>query len=74
VSNLVSLADDVFRKAAEFAAQEHMSLDDFVSTALSEQLACREYLALRSARATEEKFRAALDRVPDVEAEEFDRL
>jgi hypothetical protein len=74
MSHVVSLPEDVYRKAAELAAREHLTLEEFVSAALSEQLAAREYLARRAARASEEKFRAALDRVPDVEPEEYDRL
>ena len=74
MSHVVSLPEDVYRKAAELAAREHMSLEEFVSAVLSEQLAAREYLARRAARASEEKFRAALDKVPDVEPEECDRL
>jgi hypothetical protein len=74
MSHVVSLPEDVYRKAAELAAREHMSVEDFISAALSEQLAAREYLARRAARASEEKFRAALDKVPDVEPEEYDRL
>jgi hypothetical protein len=74
MSHVVSLPEDVYRKAAELAAREHLSLEEFVSAALSEQLAAREYLARRAARASEENFRAALDLVPDVEPEEYDRL
>ena len=74
MSHSVSLPDDLYQRAAESAASEHMSLDDFVSAALSEQLAARDYLARRAARASEEKFRAALVRVPDVEPEDYDRL
>ncbi|MGH9626844.1 MAG: toxin-antitoxin system HicB family antitoxin, partial [Bryobacteraceae bacterium] len=71
MSYVVSLPDDVYRKAAELAAREHMPVDEFVSAALSEQLAAREYLARRAARASEEKFRAALDHVSDAEPEEY---
>ena len=74
MSHSVSLPDDLYQRAAESAAREHMSLDDFVSAALSEQLAARDYLARRAARASEERFRAALARVPDVEPEDHDRL
>ena len=74
MSHFVSISDDVYQKAAELAANQHMSLEDFVSAALSEQLAARDYLELRAARASDARFRAALDRVPDVEPEEYDRL
>ena len=74
MSHSVSLPDDLYKRAAESAAIEHMSLDDFVSAALSEQLAARDYLKLRAERASEAKFRAALDHVPDVEPDDYDRL
>jgi hypothetical protein len=73
MNHLMSLPDDIYQKAAELAARQHMSVEEFVSAALSEQLAARDYLARRAARASEEKFRAALEQVPDVEPDEHDR-
>jgi hypothetical protein len=70
----ISLPEDVLRKAAELAAREHLSMEEFVAAALSEQFAAREYLQRRAERANPSRFRAALDQIPDVEPEERDRL
>jgi hydroxylamine reductase (hybrid-cluster protein) len=74
MSKSVTLPDEIYEKAAALARAEQVSVDAFVSGALADQLAARNYLAMRAARASREKFVAALDRVPDVEPEEHDRL
>ncbi len=74
MSRSISLPEEILQKAAELAAQEHVSVEEFVSAALSEQIAGREYLKLRASRANRERFRAAMDQVPDVEPDECDRL
>lgn len=70
----ISLPEDLLKKAEEFAAIERMSVEEFLSTQLSEQFAGLEYLRQRAERASDEKFRAALRHVPDVEPEEHDRF
>ena len=74
MSRTVSLPDDVYRQAVELAESEHVSVEDFISAAVSEQLAARRYLRHRAALANRERFLAALDQVPDVEPEDYDRL
>ena len=74
MNNAISLPDDLFLRVSEMAQRERMSLEDFVSAALSEQLAAHDYVARRAARATDSTFRAALERIPDIEPEENDRL
>jgi hypothetical protein len=67
MSKAVPLPERLYRKAAEAARKERVSVEKFVTSALSEQLAAREYLQKRAARASRERFLAALDQVPDVE-------
>ena len=74
MSRTIALPDEILQKAAELAAQEHVSIEEFVSAALSEQLAGVEYLKQRAARATRERFRAAMDQVPDVPPDDSDRI
>ena len=74
MSKSVVLPDDIYEKAAELAQAAEVSIDDFVSAALADQLAAREYLCERASRATQDKFLAALDRIPDVEPDDYDRL
>jgi hypothetical protein len=74
VSRTISLPDEILRKAEELAAQERISVEELVSAALSEQFAGAEYLRRRSARANAERFKAALDQIPDTVPEPLDRL
>ena len=70
----ISLPEEIFRKAEELAAREHVSLEELVSAAVSEHFAGAEYLRRRGERASAERFRAALDQIPDTEPEPHDRL
>jgi hypothetical protein len=74
MTRTISLPEDLLKKAEEFAAIERMSVEEFLSTQLSEQFAGLEYLRQGAERASDEKFRAALRHVPDVEPEEYDRF
>ncbi len=70
MSKSISLPDEILQKAAELAAQEHVSLEKFVSAALAEHFAGREYLKMRAARAGWGYFQAAMGQIPDVEPPE----
>jgi hypothetical protein len=70
----ISLPEEVVRKAAELAARDEVSVEEFISAAIAEHAAGRRYLAHRAGRANLERFRAALRQIPDVEPAEYDRL
>ena len=74
MNRTISLPDELLKKAEELAARERLPVEDFLSARLSEQFAGLEYLKQRADRANAEKFKAALDRIPDVEPEEYDRF
>jgi len=74
MSRTISLPDDLLKRAEELASFERLSLEEFVSAKLSEQLTDLEYLKQRAERASDEKFRAALRLIPDSEPGEFDRF
>jgi hypothetical protein len=74
VTRTISLPDEILRKAEDLAARERISIDELVIAALTEQFAGAEFLRRRGERASTEKFRAALDEIPDVEPEPYDRL
>ncbi|MGO4884393.1 MAG: hypothetical protein ACLP59_26765 [Bryobacteraceae bacterium] len=61
----ISLPDEILLKAEELAARGRISLQELVVAALSEQLAGAEYLRRRGKRASVERFRAALDQIPN---------
>lgn len=70
----INIAEDLYRQARDIADAEHLSVDDVISSAFAEQLAAWKRLKQRAARGRNEKFLSVLDKVPDVDAEEFDRL
>jgi hypothetical protein len=72
----IRLPDSLHRKLRDFARQDSVSINQFVTTAVAEKLAAfatLEYLENRGKRASEDAFAAALAQVPDVEADAQDR-
>lgn len=74
MSRSISLPEDVIRQAEELAARVGVSLEEWVAAALADRIAGAEYLRKRAERASVDRFRRALDRIPDVEPEPHDRL
>lgn len=73
----VRLPDSIHKMAKEVANEDHISLNQFIASAVAEKLSAlttETYLAGRAARGSLDKFHAALAKVPAVDAEEFDRL
>ncbi len=66
------LPESLHRKVREVAKEEHVSVNQFISTALAEKLSALmtlEYLEERAARGDRERFERAMGRVRDVEAD-----
>ena len=62
---------------AALAEREGVTIEQFVASAVAEKasaLMTEEYLVDRADRGSRERYNAALATVPDVEAEERDRL
>jgi hypothetical protein len=74
MSKNIAVPEDLYAKAAELAEKDHVSVEEFVSSALADQLAGRQYLEGRAEHASKERFLKALEQVPDVEPEDYDRL
>jgi hypothetical protein len=73
----VRLPDSLHKMAKEVAIQDHISLNQFITSAIAEKISAlttESYLEERAKRGSQAKFRQALAKVPDVEPEEFDRL
>lgn len=73
----VNIPDYLRRRAEQTAGQEHISLDELVSLALASHLSAwcaQDDLATRARRGSWEKLQAVLDKAPDVEPDENDRL
>ncbi len=73
----IQLPDSLHKSLEVLAAQEGISIEQFVASAVSEKIAAfmsQDYLIERAKRASREKYDAALAQVPNVEPEEYDRL
>jgi len=74
MSKIVAVPDDLYNKAAEVAAKDRVSVEEFASAAVANRLASREYIGSRAKLFNREDFERALRAIPDVEPEEQDRL
>lgn len=72
----IRLPDSLHQMAKEIASRDHVSMNQFIASAVAEKISAlttESYLKERVERASAEKFRAALAAVPDAPAEDFDR-
>jgi len=74
MSRSIAVSEDLYQRAAELAAKDHVSVEEFVSALLANRLASREYIESRAKLFNREEFEQALERIPDVEPENHDRL
>lgn len=73
----VRLPDSLHKMAKSIASEDHISMNQFIASAVAEKISAlttESYLKERADRASAEKFRAALAAVPDTAPEDFDRL
>ena len=70
----INIPEELYRQALEIADSQHLSVDDVVSSAFAEQLAAWERLKQRAVRGSRESFLAVLDKVPDVDPADYDRI
>jgi hypothetical protein len=74
MSKSIAVHDDLYNKAAEVAARDHVSIEEFVSAAVANRLASREYIESRAKLFNRGEFERALSEIPDVEPEDRDRI
>ena len=71
------LPDSLHGRARILSRRDHVSINQFVATAVAEKISALEtedYLTQRAGRASRAKFEAALAQVPDREPDEHDRF
>lgn len=71
------LPSSVHEQLRTLAAQEGISINQFITLAIAEKMAAldtKNYLQERAKRGNREKLLAVLAKAPDVEPEEADRL
>ena len=74
---MVAIPDSLYERLKRMADQQHISVDQFVASAVAEKMAAVDkegYIAQRAKRADEKQFRQALSSIADIEPEERDRL
>lgn len=72
----IRLPDSLHKMAKTIAAEDHVSMNQFIASAVAEKvsaLSTERYLQERAARASAEKFHSALAAVPDSEPESIER-
>jgi hypothetical protein len=67
----VNIPEDLYRQAREIADAQRLSVDEVISSAFAEQLAAFERLKQRAARGRRDAFVKVLEKVPDVEPEDY---
>ena len=71
------LPDSLHNRARLLSRRDHVSINQFVATAVAEKISALEtedYLAQRGSRGSRRKFEAALAQVPDREPDAHDRF
>lgn len=71
------LPDSLHQMAKDVAMQDHISLNQFIASAVAEKISAlttERYLEERAQRGSKEKFLKAMSMVPDTEPAAFDRL
>jgi len=70
----VQLPDDVYRRAAELAEADHVSVDRLVAAIVNERASDWAKLQARAARGSLDKLNAVLAKVSDAAPDALDRL
>lgn len=73
----IRLPESLHKKVKELAESEGVSMNQFIALAVAEKMSALmtvEYLEERARRGRREKFDAVLEKVPEANPEEEDRL
>lgn len=72
----IRLPDSLHKMAKNIASEDHVSMNQFIASAVAEKISAlttEKYLGERAERASADKFQAALAAVPAAMPETFDR-
>lgn len=70
----INIPEDLYHEAKAIADAQHISVDDVIASALAERLAAWERLKKRAAQGQREEYFKVLEKVPDVEPADYDRI
>jgi hypothetical protein len=71
------IPESTHNKLREISQKEHVSINQFISSAVSEKLSAymtEEYINRRAKKGSRENFLKAMKQVPSIEPEEYDKL
>jgi predicted CopG family antitoxin len=70
----IQIPDDVYKKAAELAEVDHVSVDRLIAAIVNERTSDWSKLKARAERGSLEKLRVVLSKVGDTQPESVDQL
>jgi hypothetical protein len=70
----INVSEELYRRAAEVAAAENVSVEEMFAAAFESRVLEFERLKERAAKGSHEKFRQVMSKVPPTEPAEHDRL
>jgi hypothetical protein len=70
MSKSIVVPEDLYKRAAELAARDHVSVEEFVAALLANRVASHEYIEARAKLFNRDEFERALNAIPDVEPDE----
>lgn len=73
----VQIPESLYKQIKALATKENMSIEQLVSVALSAQVSAwmtKDYLEEKAQHGSWQKFQQVLNKVPDVEPEDYDKL
>ena len=71
------LPNSLHNRVRILSKEDHISINQFVATAVAEKISAldtEEYLSVRAERASRDKFEKAMSMVPHTEPDEYDKL
>jgi predicted DNA-binding ribbon-helix-helix protein len=70
----INVSEELYRRAAEIAAEENVSVEELIASAFEERIIEFERLKERAASGNYERFRRVMSKVAPAEPAEYDRL
>lgn len=73
----VRLPESLHKKMKELAEKEGVSMNQFITLAVSEKMSALltvDYLKIRAGKADHQTFKKIMSEVPDIEPEDYDKL
>ncbi|MBW4598787.1 MAG: hypothetical protein KME29_04030 [Calothrix sp. FI2-JRJ7] len=73
----VQIPDSLYKQVEALAARENVPIEQLVAIALSAQVSAwttKDYIEAKKARGSWDNFKQALNKVPDIEPEDYDKL